>query len=675
MWERISSSLRLKTGLLVTLIAVVVFSLLLGIMNFLERKVVLNLLQGDVSKLSQTLETAIYRPMQIGDDEGTRAEFASIAETHKDLVVFLTDFRGIATYSTLAEEEGQSLLESKWGKKIAKDLKATFVGEKITEKSLLNLEKSFYFVSLKPIFNAPGCYHCHGRSQKVLGSLVIFQDVTPVLKNIKQQTGVIALICLGALVVLVAGINLFLRSNVLKPIEEIAADSKKIAKGDYSLSFSLARKDELGDLANNLGQMVGVLKRELGFSKGILTGFTSPLLVSDTEQKVVFVNQEMLDLLGLKGKPEDFLGQDVAEFFYNNKNQKTLTGEVLRTGQAITNLERELTNREGRHYFLRLDAAPLKDLDGKVIGAFGMVTDLTALKLQQQEIEKQNQNIAKAAKDALEVAQQLSSASDELAAQIEEVTEGTGKQQRMVSEAATAMEQMNASVLEVAKNASNAANLADEAKNKAVLGQEVVGEVIALIEGVKEKAKVLMDSMQKMGKQAEGIGKIITTIEDIADQTNLLALNAAIEAARAGDAGRGFAVVADEVRKLAEKTMSATKEVAQFVEEIQKSAKVNLEETLGTVQAVEDSTKKAQESGQALESIVEIVETTSDQVRNIATASEEQSAASEQISHSMEEINKFSREIADTMAQSNQAITDLAKLAMELKQIMDRLKN
>lgn len=431
----------------------------------------------------------------------------------------------------------------------------------------------------------------------------------------------------------------------------------------------------MGDLANNLGQMVGVLKRELGFSKGILTGITSPLLVSDTEQKVVFVNQEMLDLLGLKGKPEDFLGQDVAEFFYNNKNQKTLTGEVLRTGQAITNLERELTNREGRHYFLRLDAAPLKDLDGKVIGAFVMVTDLTALKLQQQEIEKQNQNIAKAAKDALEVAQQLSSASDELAAQIEEVTEGTGKQQRMVSEAATAMEQMNASVLEVAKNTSNAANLADEAKNKAVLGQEVVKEVIALIEGVKEKAKVLMDSMQKMGKQAEGIGKIITTIEDIADQTNLLALNAAIEAARAGDAGRGFAVVADEVRKLAEKTMSATKEVAQFVEEIQKSAKVNLEETLGTVQAVEDSTKKAQESGQALESIVEIVETTSDQVRNIATASEEQSAASEQISHSMEEINKFSREIADTMAQSNQAITELAKLAMELKQIMDRLKN
>ena len=64
---------------------------------------------------------------------------------------------------------------------------------------------------------------------------------------------------------------------------------------------------------------------------------------------------------------------------------------------------------------------------------------------------------------------------------------------------------------------------------------------------------------------AEGIGRIMNVISDIADQTNLLALNAAIEAARAGDAGRGFAVVADEVRKLAEKTMTATKEVGDAI--------------------------------------------------------------------------------------------------------------
>lgn len=65
------------------------------------------------------------------------------------------------------------------------------------------------------------------------------------------------------------------------------------------------------------------------------------------------------------------------------------------------------------------------------------------------------------------------------------------------------------------------------------------------------------------------IGGIITSIRRIADQTNLLALNAAIEAARAGTHGKGFAVVADEVRKLAQRTASATTEIAELVDGIQ----------------------------------------------------------------------------------------------------------
>jgi len=177
--------------------------------------------------------------------------------------------------------------------------------------------------------------------------------------------------------------------------------------------------------------------------------------------------------------------------------------------------------------------------------------------------------------------------------------------------------------------------------------------------------------MAKLGDQAEGIGRIMAVISDIADQTNLLALNAAIEAARAGEAGRGFAVVADEVRKLAEKTMAATKEVGDAIGGIQEGTRKNMNNVDRSVTTIGEATDLANQSGEALNAIVHLVERTSDQVRAIAAASEQQSAASEEINRSIEDVNVISNETADAMSQAAQAVMELAKQSQELKSLIE----
>jgi len=285
------------------------------------------------------------------------------------------------------------------------------------------------------------------------------------------------------------------------------------------------------------------------------------------------------------------------------------------------------------------------------------------------------------AEGMLHAAQQLegvveivTSASEELSAQIEQSSRGSEEQVERVGETATAMEEMNASVLEVAKSASNAAQTADQARQKAEAGAGIVRQVVDGIGEVQRQSQEMMTDMNTLGRQAEGIGKIMNVISDIADQTNLLALNAAIEAARAGEAGRGFAVVADEVRKLAEKTMAATKEVGDAIQGIQQATMKSSRNVELSGKTIEEATDLASQSGESLLEIVALVDSTSDQVRSIATSSEQQSSASEEINHSIEDVNRISVETSDAMHQSAQAVSELANQALVLKQLIDQMK-
>jgi methyl-accepting chemotaxis protein len=274
-----------------------------------------------------------------------------------------------------------------------------------------------------------------------------------------------------------------------------------------------------------------------------------------------------------------------------------------------------------------------------------------------------------------QVVEVVSSASDQLSAQVAQSSSGAERQAVRVGETATAMEEMNSSVLEVARNAGRASDSAAGASKKAEEGRRIVDQVVAGIGTMQQVSVEMKTDMQALGTQAEGIGQIMNVISDIADQTNLLALNAAIEAARAGDAGRGFAVVADEVRKLAEKTMNATREVGDAVGGIQRGTRKNLENVERAVTTVEEATTLANRSGDALAEIVQLIGTAADQVHSIATASEEQSATSEQINRSVEEVNRISADTANAMQQSARAVAELAIQTQNLRALIDKMKS
>jgi methyl-accepting chemotaxis protein len=382
-------------------------------------------------------------------------------------------------------------------------------------------------------------------------------------------------------------------------------------------------------------------------------------------------SSEFRRLLGFSSKDEF---PDVVGSWSNRLHPEDRSRTFAAFGAALEgktegyDITYRLRMRDNSYRWFRATGGVTRDRSGKATRACGSLVDI-------QDAKDAVANGYRQAAQQLEgVVETVTSASEELSAQVEQSSRGSEEQAHRLDETGTSMEEMNSTVIEISKNASNAASTAEETRIKAEKGAKLVTQLTQGIGRVQNQSQEMKNDMDNLGKQAQGIGQILNVISDIADQTNLLALNAAIEAARAGEAGRGFAVVADEVRKLAEKTMTATKEVAVAIRGIQDGTKKNIDNVEFSRDGISNVIELANISGESLLEIVSLAEATTDQISSIATASEEMASASEEITRSIVDVNRLSMENAEAMRQSAQAVGELANQASVMNTLIADMK-
>ncbi|AMK10491.1 methyl-accepting chemotaxis protein [Pseudodesulfovibrio indicus] len=523
---------------------------------------------------------------------------------------------------------------------------------------------------------------------------------TTTLEHLSETTTLVTVGCVAAAILLAVIISL----GLSRPARKAEAFAREIARGNFDAALDVRQGDEIGRLCASLVSITGVLKdlsarlaetteaitvgklRTKASAEGLegefavvlgrgneiadalikyLDTIPLPVMTVDTELNVLFLNEQGRTLGGF-ATHGDYAAVNCHDIFRTSDchTAQCACTRSMRSGEMETS-ETD-AHPQGMDLDIKYTGKPILDARGKVVGAVEIVVDQTEILGMQRKVER-------LAQQASSISHTLAEASTDLGAQVEQANRGTQIQNARTEETATAMEEMNATVLEVAKNASRAAENTGETMNKAQEGARVVNQVVEAIREVQAHAERLKADMTGLGDQAHSIGTIIEVISDIADQTNLLALNAAIEAARAGEAGRGFAVVADEVRKLAEKTMSATTEVNNAVGAIQQSSRVNIASTDTAAKAIEASTRLADKALVVLDEIVAFSDDSSEQVQSIAAASEQQSASAEEISRATEDISRVSSETSKSMNHAASAVNDLQRLAAELDDLIQQM--
>ncbi|WP_445261329.1 methyl-accepting chemotaxis protein [Pseudomonas sp. RL_15y_Pfl2_60] len=245
--------------------------------------------------------------------------------------------------------------------------------------------------------------------------------------------------------------------------------------------------------------------------------------------------------------------------------------------------------------------------------------------------------------------------------------QGAERQAADTAQIRDALGNLESTIVQVADDASDAADASRNADKALEQGQQVISQSLSGLHTLAGEVQNNAQAIERLAEETTTIGNVLTVIRGIAEQTNLLALNAAIEAARAGEMGRGFAVVAEEVRSLSQRTSGATEQIQELIARLQQAARHSVDAMRSQLEHAQVSANQAAEADGALDEIVNSIRTITYIAERIAAATAQQSGAVSEIRSHSERIHSLGDDNLQRIGKGRDQGEQLLQLGAQLR--------